>query len=441
MVRSKHSLEAEYLRLTPRSRAQWERGRPVMPGGVIKGAYWKSPHPTYVERADGCYLWDLDGRRYVDFSNHHSATILGHNHPAVVEALQRELERGLAFGAPTTLEAEIAEELVKRFPSIDKVRYMNSATETSIHTTRLVRAVTGKQKIAKFEGAYHGSLDALEISVFPPLDKAGPDESPTPVAAWKGMARGCEDDVVILPYNQRESVELLLREHRDELAAVFYDGKPAMFDVPVEFTRFLRDITRELGLYMVLDEVVSFRVGYGGYQGLCGITPDLTILGKIVGGGLPVGALGGRAELMDVLDNSGSPTGLSQSGTFSGNNFTLAAGLATLRALTPEVYVHLNSLRERLQRGLVDAYGRAGVVSQIVGVGSMVNTYFTDRPVTDYRAVASADKELFARIHMGLVLKGYMAWGGMGLIVSESMGTEHIDGLLQALEEVLEEQD
>ena len=152
MVRSRQSLEAEYIERMPKSRAQWERGKPVMPGGVMKGAFWFPPHPLYMDRASGCYLWDLDGNKYVDFANHHSVTILGHNHPAVVEALEKELERGLALGAPTTLEAEVAEEIISRIPGVDKVRYTNSSTESALHTARMVRALTGKPKIAKFEG-------------------------------------------------------------------------------------------------------------------------------------------------------------------------------------------------------------------------------------------------------------------------------------------------
>ena len=440
-MRSLEALQEEYRRVTPKSRAQWERGKPVMPGGIIKGAYWDSPNPIYVERAEGCYVWDLDGRRYVDFANHHSAMILGHSPAAVVEAVRRELEKGIGFGAPTTLEAEVAEEITKRFPSIDKVRYTNSATESSIHVTRLARAVTGRPKIAKFEGAYHGSHDAVEYSVTPPVESAGPPDAPSPVAAWNGMARGSQDDTVILPYSQPETVELILRQHKDEIAGVFYDGKPGMYDIPIEFSRFVRDITEELGLLMIMDEVVSFRVGYGGYQGVCGIRPDLTMFGKIVGGGFPVGAIGGKADLMDVLDNTKGPTGLSQSGTFSGNNFTLAAGLATLRALTPEVYEHLDGLRARLQRGLVAAFQRAGITCQIVGAGSMINTYFTDQPARDYRGVASSDKSLFDRIGIGLVLKGFFARTAMGLILSAPMGTEHVDGLLESLEEVLDEED
>ncbi len=441
MVRSQQSLENEWVRVTPRSRAQWETGKSVMPGGLIKGAYWSPPYPIYINHAKECYIWDIDDRKYVDFANHHTAMILGHSHPDVVKAVQEEIERGFGLGGPTTLESEIAHELSQRFPSIDKVRFTNSGTESSLHATRLIRKFTGKQKIAKFEGAYHGSHDALEVSVSPPKGESGDQDSPRPVAGQAGMAVGSEDNVVVLPYGQPETVELILRENQTELAGVFYDGKPGMYDLPKDFTRFVREITKELEIPMVMDEVVSYRVAYGGYQGLCDIEPDLTILGKVIGGGLPVGAIGGKSALMDILDNTVSPTGLSQSGTFSGNNFTLAAGLATLKALSPEIYTHLDKLRIRLQNGLKETFSRARITCQIVGEGSIVNTYFTDRPVRDYRSSLTNDNELSDRVNLALFLNGYHARGGMGLVLSSPMNNDHIDGIIESLEQVLDATD
>ena len=442
VVRSLQSIEAEYVERTPASRAQWERGKPVMPGGVIKGAYWFPPHPLYMDRADGCHMWDLDGNRYVDFANHHSATILGHNHPAVVEALEGELRRGIALGAPTTLEAEIAEEIVSRIPGVEKVRYANSATESALHTARMVRTITGKPKVAKFEGAYHGSHDALEYSTAPSPDDAGPEDAPIPVPAQDGMIPGSEDSVIILPYNQPETVELILREHKDEVAAVYYDGKPSMMDIPVDFTKFVRSITEELGMLMVMDETVSFMAGPGGYQKEAGVEPDLSFFGKILGGGLPGGVIGGKAEVMDLLDNSEGSKGVFQSGTFSGNSMTLAAGLATLRALTPEVYAHIDTLRGRAHAGLEGASRKAGLPFQILSAGTIINAFPTDKPVRDHRSFADVDTELFERILLGLTVKGnYMGRGHMSIVLSEPMGTGDVDGLVTAFDEVLSEED
>ena len=440
-MKSLEALHEDLRKALPKSIAQWNAGKSALAGRRHQG----SVLPASVSRVYGpgrdCYLWDIDGRRYVDFANHHTAMILGHSHPAVVEAVKDALDRGLALGGPTELEKEIAEELVNRFPSIDKVRYTNSATEASINATRIVRKVSGKLKVAKFEGAYHGFNPSLEYSTNPPLDKAGPADSPEAVPGQDGMPKGLQDDIVMLPANDRESMELILREHKDDLAAVFHDGRPGWYDSPEELTRFLRELTTELGMYLVFDEVVSLRVGYQGYQGLAGVEPDLTIFGKIVGGGLPGGALGGKAELMDVLDNTEEPTGLAQSGTFAGNHFTLSAGLATLRALTPEVYEHLEGLGRRLHKGLVDVFDRVRMPGHVVRAGSTVTAYITDRPVRSWRDTLATDKPAFNRLALGLLTKGYYARDGMGFIPSAPMDEEHIDGLVETTEAVLVEED
>ena len=442
MVRTLESLHSEYKARTPRSMEQWERGKQTMPGGIIKGAYWKSPHPLYIDHASGCMLYDLDGNEYVDYANHHSATLLGHSHPDVVAAIHKELDRGIAFGNPTALEAEISEEIVARVPAIEKVRFSNSGTESSLHASRMIRAATGRRKIAKFEGAYHGSNDALEHSTNPALDAAGSIESPSVVPAHKGMSEGSEDEIVILPYSDRETVDLILREHKDEIAGVFFDGRPGMLDVSDDFASFLRDITKDLGMKLVVDEVVSFRTGPAGYQGLAGIQPDITIFGKVVGGGMPVGAIGGSAEMMDMLDNTGPPTGITQSGTFSGNNLTLAAGLATLRALTPEVYAHLDSIGQRLAQGLDQAYADAGIPCQVLQRGSVVNAYLTDHKVSDYRRLMTSDTATTTKINLALLLKGYnLGTAPMEFMLSSPLTDKHIDGFLEALSEVLAEED
>ena len=442
MVRSMESLSKEYTRLTPKSRAQWERAKKSMPGGIIKGAYAANPYPHYVAKAEGCYVWDLDGRKYVDFGNHHTTMIVGHSNPGVVQAIKDEADRGFGPGGPTTLEAEIAEEIAARFASIDQVRFANSGTEASLHATRMVRAISGKPKVAKFEGAYHGSHDGLEVSVNAPVDASGPSDSPTPVTSQDGQSAGAADDVVILPYSDRESVELILREHKDEVSAVFYDAKPGMWDISKDFTRFVREITRELGIMMVMDEVVSFRTAYGGAQTAAEVEPDLTIFGKAMGGGLPVGVIGGRREVMELLDHTQGAGHVLQSGSFSGNNFTLAAGLATLRALTPEVYEHLGALSARLHAGLERAFTNAGMPHQVLSEGAAANFFITDRPITNYRAMAAHhDGAMYEQLALGLFLKGYSLRGGIGFTISAPMREEHVDGLVDALEQVLAESD
>ena len=439
MVKSLKALHDEYRRLTPSSRAQWERGRETMPGGVIKGFYYMPPHPLYAARAEGCHLWDLDGRRYVDFFNHATTMVLGHNHPAVVAAVRSELGKGLGLGGPNPKAAAVARELVGRVPSVEKVRFVNSGTEASLVAARIVRATTGKPKVAKFEGSYHGSHDALEVSTAPSVNAAGPAESPTSADAQRGMARWAAESVVVLSFSDATSVERILTERRDEIGGVFFDGQPGIMDIPTEFAHFVRDVTDRLGMVMVMDEVISFRAGFGGYQSVAGVEPDLSIYGKIIGGGFPVGAVAGRTEYMSVLDDS-KGGGVFQGGTFSANNITLAAGLATLQALTPDVYERLAGLRERLEAGLRRAFRSAGVPCQVVGAGSIVNLYITDNPIVDYRARLTADAELLERINVGLANKGYWA-RGTGFTLSEPMTEAEIDGAVAAIEEVLAEED
>ncbi|MDP6821854.1 MAG: aminotransferase class III-fold pyridoxal phosphate-dependent enzyme [Dehalococcoidia bacterium] len=436
-MKSRDQIEAAYKAVTPTSRAQWERSKSSMPGGMVKGAYWYPPYPIYMESGEGCYVSDLDGRRLVDFANHHTAMILGHSHPNVLAETTRWITAGIGLSAPTTLEAEAAEALCERVPSVERVRFTNSGTEATLHAGRLARAATGRVKLAKFEGAYHGSHDSLEVSVAPSLEDAGDASNPDAVPEWDGMSRATED-TVILPYNDPETCALILREHKDEIAAVFYDGKPGTLEIPDEFTRFIRDITSELGILMVMDEVISFRVGYSGYQALCDVEPDLTTFGKVIGGGLPVGAFGGRADLMDMLDNTQPGNRIYQSGTYSGNPLTLAAGIANMRALTPEVYEHLDALGERLADGLRRAFTDADIPARVVQRGSLLHSYFLDpdTPVSDYRTMAKHDGALAHDLFLATTLEGFFTGKGE-FVLSAPMDHGHIDGLIRATERVL----
>ena len=287
------ALEADYAARNPRSRRQYELGRTVMPGGVAKGAYFSKPYPLFLVSGEGCYVTTLDGQLLLDCANHHTAGVLGHRHPAVMEAVREQLARGVALGGPTTIEYELAQEMTERVPSLERVRFAGSGGEAAQNVLRLVRGWTGRQKIAKFEGAFHGRVDALEISVSPPLDQAGAHAAPQAVPQGRGFVRGAAEDTVILPYNRPEAVARLLERHRDELAAVWLDPRAGILDADREFIRYMRRITADLDLLLVMDEVVSFRVGPGGLQAQCDIRPDLTTFGKIIGGGFPIGAFGG----------------------------------------------------------------------------------------------------------------------------------------------------
>jgi glutamate-1-semialdehyde 2,1-aminomutase len=413
-----------------------------MPAGVIKGEYWIPPYPFYIDRSEGCYLWDIDGRKIVDFTSHHTAMIIGHTPPHVLDAIQGEIKRGIGLSGPTIIETHIASEIINRVPSVDMVRFCNSGSEATQHAARLIRAYTGKPKIAKFEGAFQGSNDALEISYNPPLDKAGDSNRPASVPTQKGMPPNTEKNVIVLPYSNKTAVKKILTEHCEELAGIFYDAKPGMFDIPRDFHHFVRNLARDLGILFVMDEVISFCVGYGGYQGKYGLDADLTIFGKIVGGGFPVGAVGGRIDLMNTFDNSDSSNLTTMSGTFSGNNFTLAAGLATIRSLTPEIYDHIENLRLKLHTGLVSLFNERKIPFQAVSEGSVLSFYITNQPVIDYRSSLTSDIALLERIRLGLLLEGY--YFRVGLVrtaISSPMTTEDVDNVLRAFKKVLTDQD
>ncbi len=439
MVKSLEKLQKEFQKVNPKSFSEWNNNKKTLPGGVIKGAYFSSPYPIYIQKAEGCKLLDIDGKEYTDFSNHHTAMILGHSHPAVIKAVNEAVSNGLALSAPSILEGQIANEFIQRFTSIEQVRYTNSGTESSITAGRMVRAITGKPKIAKFAGNYHGFNDSLEFNLSVTENTNSDSEYIKPSPAWNGMPEHGEKNIIILPMNDPETVEMIVRENKNELAAIFFDGKPGILDIPIEFTQFLRNLTSELDILFVMDEVISFRSSRTGYQGISKVIPDISIFGKIVGGGMPVGAIGGASKFMKILDNSGPATGLSQSGTFAGNHITLAAGLATMQNLTPEVYTHLDKLREKLHKGIVEIFDNANIPCKVVSKGSIVNTYLTNKPITNFEAVSSSNQELWERIMLSLLLKGIYARDGMGFVLSQPMQEKDIQNLLKNLNDAIDE--
>lgn len=426
-----------YRAASPRSRAAFDQANAVMPGGV-KGAYYYEPYPLTVERGEGCFVTDLDGRKLVDFNNHHTAQILGHNHPAVVAAVQGQVSRGIALSAPAGVETELAEEMCGRVKSVEKIRFCNSGTEATLHAIRLARGVSGRTKIAKFEGGYHGSHDVVEVSVAPPLERAGPASAPNSVSTAGGASPNAAGEVVVLPYNDENAVERLLARYRRELACVIFDPRAGILSQRAEFAQFVCDMARRNNMLVIFDEIVGFRVGTGGLQEHYGIAPDLTTFGKVIGGGFPVGAFGGRADLMDRFDSSRGPTGFFQSGTFSGHPVAMAAGLATLKQLTPDVFAHLNRLGERLRQGLNRLFSAKNVDAAAVGVGSLFSIHFSCEEMLNYRHLAGTDKAAAHRLLLGLIEEGYYLGNGLVMCaVSSPMDESHVDGLIEAVGRVV----
>lgn len=405
--------------------------------GVAKGAYYYPPFPLTMARGTGCILEDIDGHQYRDFAGHHTAQILGHGHPNIVDAVVKQSRVGIATGAPMGIEADLAEEICARVGSVEQVRFCNSGTEASLHAIRLARAFTGRPKIAKFEGGYHGSHDGVEISVAAVCPASGSAEAPNPVPTAQGMAPGALEDVLILPYDDEAAVESLISAHRCELAAVLLDPKCGLLPQRSGFIRAIREITQAHDVLLIFDEIVGFRAAHGGLQSVYGISPDITLFGKIIGGGFPVGAFGGRADLMSMLDPTNSGP-VFQSGTFSGHPVVMAAGLALLRSLTEDRLDHVNRLTDKLTEGLTQIFTRRDMAAHAMNTGSVFSIYFMPTTPRTARDVAEHDTLREHDLFIHLINRGFFLGNGTRMCsVSCPMDDNDIEALLEAVDESL----
>jgi glutamate-1-semialdehyde 2,1-aminomutase len=434
--------EEVYRHTTPSSRALHERAVKVMPGGTTRTTTYFDPYPLYIERGEGCRIWDADGTERIDMLGNYTAMILGHAHPKVVEAIRRQAARGTAFAAANPIEVELATLLCERVPSLELVRFCNSGTEATMFAMRLARAFTGRPKIARIEGGYHGTHDFAEVSTHPAPAEAGPADRPLATPDSIGTLQSALEGTVVLPFNSPDAAERILREESANVAAVILEpiiGAGGVIAATDAFIQRLRAVTRELGMLLIFDEVISLRVAPGGAQQLYGVTPDLTTMGKIIGGGLPVAAFGGRADVMELLDPRSEPN-LPQGGTYNGNPLGMAAGVAALKELTPDVYDELNRKGARVKDQLTEVFASHDLPAQVNGVGSLLAIHFTDVPVTDYRTKATSNPKITHDFFLALVNHGVlMAPRAMGAL-STPMGEHDIQEFVDAVDAVLAEQ-
>ncbi|HEX3035675.1 MAG TPA: glutamate-1-semialdehyde 2,1-aminomutase [Thermodesulfobacteriota bacterium] len=424
---------------TTKSKKLYKAAEHVMPGGVnspVRSFRAVEGTPVFVKRAKGARIYDEDGNKYIDYIASWGPLILGHAHPEVVKAIKEAAEKGTSYGAPCGKEIELANLVVKTFPSIDVVRMTNSGTEATMSAVRLARAYTKRDLIIKFEGCYHGHADYL-------LVKAGSGATTFGTPSSPGVPGGFTKSTLLARYNDIESVENLFTQHRDEIACVLIEPVPANMGVvlPKEgFLKKLRGITERSGTLLIFDEVITgFRLGPGGAQKTYGVRPDITCLGKIIGGGLPVGAYGGRRDIMSMI----APIGpVYQAGTLSGNPLAMAAGVATLTKLKEKgTYKKLDKLTGYLTDRLREILKKLGIAAQINSVGSMFTLFFTDREVVDYDSALSSDTKLYGRFFKNMLKAGIMFPPSQfeAVFVSLAHTEKEIDMTLKAVHKALKE--
>jgi len=404
----------DYLARTPRSAELFRRATATLPGGSTRTTVYAPPYPPYVAGGEGVRIRDIDGNVYRDFLGNYTALILGHAHPSVVAAVEDQIRRGSAFGAPTEVEVELAEELCRRLPSIERVRFTSSGTEATMFAIRVARAFTGRQLVARFERHYHGTHD-------------------TAMAGSPGVPAAVGDLVVELPWGDAAGVEHALAGREKDVATIIIEpiqGAGGIRVAEASFLAFLRDWCTRNGALLIFDEVISFRVGPGGAQEMLGVRPDLTTLGKIIGGGYPLAAFGGRADVMDLFD-ARRDGALTHGGTYNGNPVAAAAGLATLRDLTPETYEAMAGLGDRLRSRLTAGIAADDLGARVDGVASLFQIHAGEA------VSAIATGALAAGLWLGLLLEGfYLAPRGMGAIALPAT-TADIDDLADATLRVL----
>jgi len=431
----------EYLKRTPKSREIYERSKKLLAGGSTRAAVFFPPYPSYLVKGEGCWVYDADGNKILDLLNNYTALILGHAHPKVVAAVEAQLWKGTAYGAPTECEYKLAEAIRNRMPTIEKIRYVNSGTEATMMAILAAMQYTGREKIAKFEGAYHGTHPWALVSQKPPLDKVGKPEAPNRVPDAPGIPKSVVDEVLIMPFNNEAAVERIIKENKKDLAALITEpvmGAAGIIPPKEGFLRFLREITEENNMLLIFDEVITgFRVSSGGAQVLYGVEPDITVIGKIMGGGFPVGALGGRDDIMSQFDVTveGGPA-IPHSGTFNANPITLTAGLATLKELTSDKYEKLESFGSEAQRRLEGLFRDYNVEAKVTRVASLFNIHFTPNEVVDYRSAQSVNVVYKSMLFVGLLNRNVFIAPRLLGCISVPMTHGEIDEFIKKTEEI-----
>ena len=433
-------LHREYAAKRPVSWQLIQEAENLMPGGDTRTATYFQPFPHFIERGQGCYLWDADGNKLIDFVNNYSALVHGHAYPPLLRSLGEQVKNGTVYAAPAPLVNDYARLLCDRCPSIDLIRFTSSGSEASMQAVRCARAFTGRSLIVKMEGGYHGNSDIFEASVDPLLREAGPLHAPRPVPDSKGVPEDSLKQVIIVPFNDRRVLERVYQDHPDEIAALIVEplmASAGMVEPEEGYLAFLREITRRNQSMLIFDEVTTFRLSPGGAQEYYDVMPDLTVLGKIIGGGLPMGAFGGRRQIMEMYDPRMRQ--MYHSGANNANLLAVRAGLVTMQGLDGTAIASLNALGELFRLRCRDVFAELGLNIQVIGAGSFANIVFTSVPITEYRGIATSYEEFNILLNLALLNKGvFNAPRGM-FCVSTAMTENEINFAITAIRRCLYE--
>ncbi|MEN8238626.1 MAG: aspartate aminotransferase family protein [Actinomycetota bacterium] len=424
---------------TTLSESLYERAKRVLPGGVSRNTVVGIPHPLYVDHASGCRVIDVEGVERIDFANNMAALIHGHASPQIIEAVTAQIQRGTAFTLATEVEIRFAEHMCGRSESFEMLRFVNSGTEAVMAAVKASRAYTGRSKIAKVEGAYHGQYDYVEVSQTADPTNWGSNSQPKGVPVAHGTPTGVLNDVVVIPFNDPDGAIALLDEYKHQLACVLVDPMPhrvGLSPAEPEFVSALREWTERDGALLVFDEVITFRSEYGGAQTWYEDRPDLTALGKLIGGGFPAGAVAGSRDVMEVMNPLAERVLFPHSGTFSANPVTMTAGLTAMELFDHEAVASVNALATRAMEGIEEAIGRTGIDACVTGGGSMFRVHLKERPPRDYREAFADEKEKrqLKALLRHLEDAGFIMINTCSATISTPMGTEEIDALVDAME-------
>ena len=426
--------ERRYRERTPRSRELLERTRRLIPTGHGGGMWYQLPYPVLLERGEGCWIWDVDGNRYLDLRIGDWVMIHGHSDPVIRDAIVAQLDKAVQFGAADwDLSYRMATLLQERMPSLERIRFLVSGTEANLLAIRLARAFTGRVKVARTAGSYHGHDDVLVT---------GSTSVAIAPAVPLGVSPHTTSELVEIPFNDPDGAEEILTREAADIAALLLEpvqGGGGMIDADPEYVRRLREVTERLGIVLVFDEVVTFPIAYGGAQASFGVTPDLTTMSKSIGGGLPMSAVGGRAEIMGLLDPElhGGVAPVTSVSTFACNQASLAAGIAAVELLTPEKHARLQAIGDRARSGIDELGRRHGIPLHSSGLGHLIGMHWGEERVRDLRTRIASDRGKIVNLHLALMNDGVYQMSLGYFLISTKVGEEEIDGFLDRLDAAL----